>query len=66
MTFNQNGNEAVILSAVRTPSGRFQGSLSAISAPRLGAIVVKAAVERARIHNPEDINEVLMGNVVSA
>ena len=66
MNFKQNGNEAVILSAVRTPSGRFQGSLSAISAPRLGAIVVKAAVERARIPDPEEINEVLMGNVVSA
>ncbi len=66
MNFKQNGNEAVILSAARTPSGRFQGSLSAISAPRLGAIVVKAAVERARIPDPEEINEVLMGNVVSA
>jgi len=66
MNFEQNRNEAVILSAVRTPSGRFQGSLSAISAPRLGAIVVKAAVERARIPDPEEINEVLMGNVVSA
>ena len=66
MNFKQDGNEAVILSAARTPSGRFQGSLSAISAPRLGAIVVKAAVERARIPDPEEINEVLMGNVVSA
>jgi acetyl-CoA C-acetyltransferase len=66
MNFEQNRNEAVILSAVRTPSGRFQGSLSAISAPRLGAIVVKAAVERARIPDPAEINEVLMGNVVSA
>ena len=38
-------NEAVILSAVRTPMGRFQGSLSCIPATRLGAVVVKAAVE---------------------
>jgi len=66
MNFKQDGNEAVILSAARTPSGRFQGSLSAIPAPRLGAIVIKAAVERARIPDPEEINEVLMGNVVSA
>lgn len=58
--------EAVILSAVRTPSGRFQGSLSGFSAPRLGAICVEAAVERAGIPNLADIDEVYMGNVVSA
>jgi len=56
----------VILSAVRTPSGRFLGSLSSFTATRLGAIVIKAAVERAAIPNLEDIDEVLMGNVVSA
>jgi acetyl-CoA C-acetyltransferase len=59
-------NEAVILSAVRTPMGRFQGSLSGIPAPRLGAVVVKAAVERAGITNPAEIDEVIMGSVVSA
>jgi len=59
-------NEAVILSAVRTPSGKFQGSLSGLPAPKLGAIVVKAAVERAGLKNPADIAEVFMGNVVSA
>lgn len=59
-------SEAVILSAVRTPSGKFQGSLSAIPAPKLGAIVIKAAVERAGLENPADIDEVFMGNVVSA
>jgi len=58
-------NEAVILSAVRTPIGKFQGSLSSIPATQLGAIAVKAAVERARI-NPEEIEEVIMGNVVQA
>lgn len=56
----------VILSAVRTPSGRFQGSLSSIPAPKLGAIVVREAVERAGIPNQADIHEVIMGNVVSA
>jgi acetyl-CoA C-acetyltransferase len=61
-----NHPEAVILSAVRTPSGRFQGSLSGLPAPRLGAIVVKAAVHRAGIPDPEKIDEVIMGNVVSA
>ena len=58
--------KAVILSAVRTPSGRFQGSLSGFTAPKLGAIVVKAAVERAKISDPAEIDEVLMGSVVSA
>jgi len=58
-------NEAVILSAVRTPVGKFQGALSSLSATSLGSVAVKAAVESARI-NPEDIEEVLMGNVVQA
>lgn len=62
----QNASEAVILSAARTPSGGFQGSLSSIPAPELGAIVVQEAVRRAGITNPEEIDEVLMGNVVSA
>jgi acetyl-CoA C-acetyltransferase len=61
-----NPYEAVILSAVRTPSGRFQGSLSSLPAPRLGAIAVKAAVERAGIPDPAEIDEVILGNVVSA
>ena len=58
-------NEAVILSAVRTPIGKFQGALAGVSATQLGAIAVKAAVERAGI-KAEDIEEVIMGNVVSA
>ncbi len=58
--------EAVILSAVRTPIGKFQGALSAIPATRLGAIAVKAAVERAQLPDPAQIDEVLMGNVVQA
>lgn len=62
----EHDQEAVILSGARTPSGRFQGSLCAIPAPILGAIVVQAAVERSGIEQPERINEVLMGNVVSA
>jgi acetyl-CoA C-acetyltransferase len=57
--------DAVILSAARTPIGRFQGSLSSLPATQLGAIAVKAAVERAGI-NPADIEEVIMGNVVQA
>jgi acetyl-CoA C-acetyltransferase len=63
---NQKQSDAVILSAVRTPGGRFQGGLSSLPAPRLGAIVVKEAVKRAGIPDPAEIDEVLMGNVVSA
>lgn len=63
---HQNDREPVILSAARTPSGRFQGSLSSLPAPRLGAIVVKAAVERAALPESAEIDEVIMGNVVSA
>jgi acetyl-CoA C-acetyltransferase len=58
-------NEAVIISGVRTPIGRFQGSLSEISAPQLGAIVVKEAVRRAKLE-PAQVDECIMGNVVSA
>ncbi|MBI3150573.1 MAG: acetyl-CoA C-acetyltransferase [Chloroflexi bacterium] len=58
-------NEAVILSAARTPIGRFQGALSGMNAVNLGALAVKAAVERAGI-DPNDVEEVLMGNVVQA
>lgn len=56
----------VILSAVRTPSGSFQGSLSGFTAPQLGALVVKEAVQRTGISDPAEIHEVIMGNVVSA
>lgn len=59
-------NEAVILSAARTPIARFHGALSSLPAPKLGSVVIKAAVERAGIPNPEEIDEVLMGNVVQA
>jgi acetyl-CoA C-acetyltransferase len=59
-------DEAVILSAARTPSGKFQGSLSSFPAPKLGALVVRAAVERAGLSDPQEIDEVIMGNVVSA
>jgi len=61
-----NAREPVILSAARTPSGRFQGGLSNLSATQLGAAVIKAAIERAGLKNLEDIDETLMGNVVSA
>ncbi len=55
----------VIVSAVRTPSGKLLGSLSPLRASELGAIVVRAAVERAG-RRPEDIDEVIMGQVIQA
>jgi len=55
----------VIVSAVRTPIGKFLGSLQSVPAPRLGATVVAEAMRRAGI-KPEDVNEVIMGNVVGA
>jgi acetyl-CoA C-acetyltransferase len=58
-------NEAVILSAARTAIGKFQGALITVPAVKLGAVAVRAAVERAGI-DPGDIEEVLMGNVVQA
>src|SRR5438876_6141428 len=57
--------DTVIISAVRTPIGKFQGGLKSMTAPHLGALVVKEAVERAGV-GPEQIDEVIMGNVVSA
>jgi acetyl-CoA C-acetyltransferase len=56
---------SVILSAVRTPIGRFQGSLTPFSAPELGAKVIAEAVKRAGVE-PERVDECIMGNVVSA
>src|SRR3984957_19725600 len=57
--------EIVIVSAVRTPTGKFQGSLAGYSAVQLGALAVGAAVRRAGVA-PEQIDECIMGNVVSA
>lgn len=58
--------QAVILSAARTPVGRMQGSLSSVPAAQLGATAVRAAVTQIPTLDPADIDEVLMGNVVSA
>ena len=58
-------DDVVIISGCRTAVGKFQGSLSDISAPRLGAIVVREAVKRAGI-DPARVDECIMGNVVSA
>jgi acetyl-CoA C-acetyltransferase len=56
---------AVICEAVRTPTGKFQGSLTPFEAPKLGAHVVKALLERSGI-DPAKVDEVIMGNVLQA
>jgi acetyl-CoA C-acetyltransferase len=57
--------EALIVSAVRTPVGRFQGGLSALTAPQLGGVAIQEAVQRAGI-DPATIYEVLLGHVLGA
>jgi acetyl-CoA C-acetyltransferase len=57
--------EAVILSAVRLPSGKFLGALKNLTAPELGALVVREAVARSGVE-PARVDECIMGNVVSA
>ncbi|MFB3076203.1 MAG: beta-ketoacyl synthase N-terminal-like domain-containing protein, partial [Candidatus Methylomirabilales bacterium] len=62
----EGSNSPVILSAVRTPIGRLRSALASVAASELGATVVRAAVERAALPDLSEIDEVLMGNVVSA
>jgi len=57
--------ESVVVSAVRTPTGKFLGALKSFTAPQLGAMVVAEAVRRAGI-DPQIVDECIMGNVVSA
>src|SRR5437899_8744162 len=56
---------SVILGASRTPIGAFLGGLAPISAPQLGSIAIKCALERAGV-KPDQVDEVFMGNVVQA
>jgi len=60
-----SSDQVVIISGCRTPVGKFQGSLSDLSATQLGAIVVREAVKRAGV-DPRQVDECIMGNVVSA
>lgn len=57
--------EVVIVSAVRTPIGSFLGSLSSVPAPQLGAVAIRAALEKIKL-DPTRVEEVLMGHVVQA
>ncbi|MCM2607097.1 acetyl-CoA C-acetyltransferase [Rossellomorea marisflavi] len=58
-------NEVVIVSAVRTAIGAFNGSLKGVSAPDLGAIVIREALDKAGV-DPDQVDEVIMGNVLQA
>ena len=57
--------DAFILSAVRTPTGKFLGGLASLTAPELGAVAIAEAVKRAGV-KPEQVEDVIMGNVVQA
>jgi acetyl-CoA C-acetyltransferase len=59
------GREVVIVGAARTPIGSFLGSLAGVPAPRLGAVAIRAALERAGVA-PSAVDEVVMGNVLQA
>jgi acetyl-CoA C-acetyltransferase len=59
------GREVVIAGAARTPIGAFMGSLAAVPAPRLGAVAIRAALQRAGV-DPSWVDEVVMGNVLQA
>ena len=60
---DKSATTPVIVSAARTPIGRFLGALAPLSAPDLGAIAIRAAIERAGLE-PGEVQEVIMGNVV--
>ena len=59
------GREVVIVGAARTPMGAFLGSLASVPAPMLGAVAIRAALERAGV-GPESVDEVVLGNVLQA
>lgn len=61
----RNPDDPVIVSAVRTPVGKFEGTLAPLEASDLGAVAIRASVERAGI-DPDGIDEILIGNVVQA
>jgi acetyl-CoA C-acetyltransferase len=65
VTNGKKPNDAVILSGARTPIGKFMGVLAGVPAPRLGAVAIQAAIERAGI-DPAQLDEVIMGQVIAA
>ena len=62
---SMTSNHVYLVAAKRTPIGAFQGALASLSAPKLGAASIEAAVTQAKLE-PQQIEEVFMGNVLSA
>ena len=60
-----SASEIVIVSAARTPVGSFNGALSSLPAHELGAIAIKAALERAKVEGVE-VDEVILGQILAA
>jgi acetyl-CoA C-acetyltransferase len=60
---SDTSRQAVIVAAARTPIGKFLGGLAPLAAPELGAIAIRAAIERSKI-DLQAIEEVIMGNVI--
>ena len=63
---NKNSNDVVITSALRTPIGRYKGSLKNLSASKLGSIVIKEVIYKSKLDIEEEIDEVIMGHVLTS
>ena len=62
---NKKSNEVVIISAVRTPIGAYKGSLKFVRADQLGSIVINEVLKRSNV-NPDEVDEIIMGQVLTA
>jgi acetyl-CoA C-acetyltransferase len=63
---SKNSNDVVITSALRTPIGRYRGSLKNLSASKLGSIVIKEVIYKSKLDIEEEIDEVIMGHVLTS
>ena len=63
---SKNSNDVVITSALRTPIGRYKGSLKNLSASKLGSIVIKVVIYKSKLDIEEEIDEVIMGHVLTS
>ena len=63
---SKNSNDVVITSALRTPIGRYKGSLKNLSASKLGSIVIKEVIYKSKLDIEEEIDEVIMGHVLTS
>ena len=63
---SKNSNDVVITSALRTPIGGYKGSLKNLSASKLGSIVIKEVIYKSKLDVEEEIDEVIMGHVLTS